>query len=81
MNGLYAVKVNRDRSVGIRYWGGEGNMGPMPWKELVGLIAKAGIKAVEKIRHADKDPKNYHQLNRKEMLELWKVVEAKRNSN
>jgi|HubBroStandDraft_4_1064222.scaffolds.fasta_scaffold534217_1 hypothetical protein len=75
MTGVYSVKLNRDRSLGFKYWGGQGNKGPMPWRELVDLIANGGIKAVRKIQHADKEPKNYHQLDDKEMLKLWKAVD------
>jgi hypothetical protein len=78
MSGLYKVLENRDRSLGFKYWGGMGNKGPMPWKELVNLIAERGIRVVRKIQHFNKEPRNYHQLDDKELLKLWKAVEEMR---
>jgi hypothetical protein len=75
MNGLFRVKINRDRSLGFKYWGGMGHKGPMNWNALTGFIREVGIAQVEKIRHADKEPKNYFQLNQQELMQLWKTVD------
>jgi hypothetical protein len=46
--------------------------------QLINLIAEKGIGCVETIRHDDKTPRNTRQLNRNEMLEMWKAFERKK---
>jgi hypothetical protein len=72
MNGLYKVKFNRE----MKAWGFMGHRSPYSWDEIVKLIIEKGIEKVQYVQHSDRIPVNTHRLEGKEMLRLWKSVEA-----
>ena len=79
MDKLYAVKLKKTQVLlKGRMRDVQGLMGHNTTKtldEVVTLIKEKGIGCVETIRHDDKTPRNTRQLNRNEILEMWKAVE------
>jgi hypothetical protein len=79
MSKLYAVKLKKTPSQAIKgRFIDMGHYTARSLSQLINLIAEKGIGCVETIRHDDKTPRNTRQLNRNEMLEMWKAFERKK---
>jgi hypothetical protein len=65
VTGQYRVKLKS--KIGVRGWNG-----PLDWQGMVALIKTQGIRQVNILRHDDTG--NRHQLDKNEILKLWKAV-------
>ena len=80
MKKLYAVKFRKSifENKGSTHHGAVLNHGhktKLSFEQLIQLITEKRIGNVESIRHDDETPTNARQLNKTELLELWKAVD------
>ncbi len=79
MGKLYAVKLKKTPSQAVKgRFIDKGHHTTRSLNQVIKLIREKGIGCVETIRHDDRTPRNTRQLNRKEMLEMWKAFERNR---